>query len=78
MDNYVIIQTGSDQFIIHSTMKDIELKLPSDRFLRVHRSYIIAVDKINVLDENTVLIGEKTIPVGKSYKDAFMSRLNFL
>ncbi|MFM7177189.1 MAG: response regulator [Bacteroidota bacterium] len=78
MDNYVIIQTASDQFIIHSTMKDIELKLPSDRFLRVHRSYIIAVDKINVLDENTVLIGEKTIPVGKSYKDAFMSRLNFL
>jgi len=78
MDNYVIIQTASDQFIIHSTMKDIELKLPSDRFLRVHRSYIIAVDKINVLDENTVLIGDKTIPVGKSYKDAFMSRLNFL
>jgi PAS domain S-box-containing protein len=78
MDNYVIIQTATDQFIIHSTMKDIEIKLPSDKFLRVHRSYIIAVDKINVLDENTVLIGDKTIPVGKSYKDAFMNRLNFL
>lgn len=78
MDNYVIIQTGSDQFVIHSTMKDIEMKLPADKFLRVHRSYIIAIDKINVLDENTVLIGDKTIPVGKSYKDAFMNRLNFL
>lgn len=78
MDNYVIIQTGSDQFVIHSTMKDIELKLPPEKFLRVHRSYIIAVDKINVLDENTVLIGDKTIPVGKSYKEAFMKRLNFL
>lgn len=78
MDNYVIIQTGSDQFVIHSTMKDIEMKLPPEKFLRVHRSYIIAVDKINVLDENTVLIGDKTIPVGKSYKDAFMKRLNFL
>lgn len=78
MDNYVIIQTGSDQFIIHSTMKDIESKLPTNKFLRVHRSYIISVDKINVLDENTVLIGEKTIPIGKSYKEAFMNRLNFL
>lgn len=78
MDNYVIIQTNTDQFVIHSTMKDIEFKLPSAKFLRVHRSYIIPIDKINVLDENTVLIGDKTIPIGKSYKDIFMARLNFL
>lgn len=78
MDNYVIIQTNSDQFVIHSTMKDIEAKLPTSKFLRVHRSYIIPIEKINVLDENTVLIGDKTIPIGKSYKDTFMARLNFL
>ncbi len=78
MDNYVIIQTNTDQFVIHSTMKDIEMKLPNNKFLRVHRSYIIPLDKIGVLDENTVLIGDKTIPIGKSYKDAFMARLNFL
>ena len=78
MDNYVIIQTTVDQFVIHSTMKDIENKLPTSRFLRVHRSYIIPIEKINVLDENTVLIGDKTIPIGKSYKEAFMARLNFL
>lgn len=78
MDNYVIIQTTTDQFIIHSTMKDVEMKLPSSKFLRVHRSYIIPLEKITVLDENSVLIGDKTIPIGKSYKDVFMSRLNFL
>lgn len=78
MDNYVIIQTSTDQFIVHSTMRDIEMKLPPKEFLRVHRSYIIPIDKINVLDENTVLIGDKTIPVGKSYKETFMERLNFL
>lgn len=78
MDNYVIIQTTVDQFVIHSTMKDIESKLPTARFLRVHRSYIIPIEKINVLDENTVLIGDKTIPIGKSYKENFMARLNFL
>jgi DNA-binding LytR/AlgR family response regulator len=74
----VIIQTNTDQFVVHSTMKDIEMKLPVEKFLRVHRSYIIPIEKINVLDENTVLIGDKTIPVGKSYKDVFMNRLNFL
>lgn len=78
MDNYVIIQTNTDQFIAHSTMRDIEMKLPPKKFLRVHRSYIIPIEKISVLDENTVVIGDKTIPIGKSYKDAFMERLNFL
>jgi PAS domain S-box-containing protein len=78
MDNYVIIKTESDQFIIHSTMKDIEAKLPSSSFVRVHRSYIISLDKINLLDENTVVLAEKTIPIGKSYKDNLMNRLNFL
>ena len=78
MDNYVIIQTSKDQFVIHSTMKDIETKLPSNLFVRIHRSYIVSIDKISVLDENTALIGDKIIPIGKSYKDAFMKRLNFL
>ncbi len=78
MDNYVIIQTSTDQFVVHSTMRDIEMKLPPSRFMRVHRSYIISLDKINVLDENTIVINDKTIPIGKSYRDAFMERLNFL
>ncbi|HKR04083.1 MAG TPA: response regulator, partial [Bacteroidia bacterium] len=52
MDNYVVIQTNDDQFIVHSTMRDIEMKLPPKKFLRVHRSYIIPIEKINVLDEN--------------------------
>lgn len=78
MDNYVIIQTNTDQFVIHSTMRDIEMKLPSAKFMRVHRSYIIALEKVSVLDENTIVINDKTIPIGKSYKDAFMERLNFL
>ncbi len=78
MDNYVIIQTKEDQFVIHATMKDIETKLPADKFMRVHRSYIIALDKVSVMDESTVVINDKTIPIGKSYKDVFMNRINLL
>jgi PAS domain S-box-containing protein len=78
MDNYVIIQTKEDQFVIHATMKDIETKLPAEKFMRVHRSYIIALDKVNVMDEGAVVINDKTIPIGKSYKEVFMNRINFL
>ncbi len=78
MDNYVIIQTKEDQFVIHATMKDIETKLPAEKFMRVHRSYIIALDKVSVMDESAVVINDKTIPIGKSYKDVFMNRINLL
>jgi DNA-binding LytR/AlgR family response regulator len=78
MDNYVVIKTDMDQFIIHSTMKDIEIKLPTDKFIRVHRSYIIAIEKISVMDENSILISEKTIPIGKSFKENLMNKLKFL
>lgn len=78
MDNYVIIQTNTDQFVVHSTMRNIEAKLPTDKFVRVHRSYIIQSDKISTIDDNTIIINGKVIPVGKSYKDAFNKRLNFL
>jgi DNA-binding LytR/AlgR family response regulator len=78
MDNYVVIQTTADQFVVHSTMRNIEAKLPADKFVRVHRSYIIQADKISTIDDNTIIINGKIIPVGKSYKDAFNKRLNFL
>ena len=52
MDNYVIIQSTTDQFIIHSTMKEIEAKLPQALFVRVHRSYIVNLSQIQLIEEN--------------------------
>ena len=78
MDNYVIIQSTTDQFIIHSTMKEIEAKLPQALFVRVHRSYIVNLSQIQLIEENDVMVHEKSIPIGKSYKDSFRQRLSFL
>ncbi len=79
LDNYVIIKTSSkEQFILHSSMKDIEVKLPQLNFARVHRSYIIGLDKINALEENAAIIDGNRIPIGKSYRDNLMSRINLL
>lgn len=54
-----------------STLKGIEEKLPSHRFLRIHRSFIVALDKIGSITRNTVQIGTVTIPVSDQYKEGF-------
>lgn len=76
--DYVIIQTESKKHIVHFTMKGIVNRLPEDEFVRTHRSYIINLDKIEALEDNSLLIGEKYIPIGASYKEALLDRLNFL
>ena len=50
----------------------MEQGLPADRFIRVHRSYIVAVDKISTVQSNSVRVGSKEIPVGKNYRDGLM------
>jgi DNA-binding LytR/AlgR family response regulator len=75
-DYVKIFIKDSARIITLQTMKNMEATLPSDRFVRVHRSYIIALDKITALSGTEIVIGNKRIPIGKNYKDAFMGRLN--
>lgn len=82
LENYVIVNTFDDKFTIHFTMKSIEQKLPSNRFTRVHRSYIVNTSSINLIEDNSIVIpiegGTKSIPIGKSYKDKLMKDLNLM
>lgn len=54
-----------------TSLKDLEEKLPSRRFMRVHRSFIVALDKITSMTKNSLQIGKRTITVGDQYKNAF-------
>lgn len=76
--DYVIIQTQGKKHIVHFTMKGIANRLPGNEFVRTHRSYIVNLDKIEALEDNSLLIGEKYIPIGASYKEALLDQLNFL
>lgn len=76
--DYVIINTSQKKHIVHSTMKGIEKKMPSRNFTRVHRSYIVNTDKIISMEDLNIKIGDKSIPIGASYKAAFLEKLNFL
>jgi PAS domain S-box-containing protein len=77
MDNYVILKiTGGEQYVIHSSMKDVESRVPQLTFARVHRSYIVQLEKIQSIEENILVVEGHRIPIGKSYKDSLMERLN--
>lgn len=76
--DYVIFHTKRKKHIVHYTMKGIENRLPTSMFSRVHRSYIINLFNVDSIEDNSILIGEKIIPIGASYKDSFIKRLNFL
>ena len=78
MKDYVLFYLDSEKkpLISHLTMKAVEEMLPSDKFLRIHRSYIVAVDKIKKVDRNDcVYIGEEIIHIPDGYLQTFR---NFL
>lgn len=77
--DYMKVNTeGGKKHLVLSTMKSIENKLPHKHFLRVHRSYIVNVNKISDLTENNLLIEKNIIPVGNSYRETLMKNLNIL
>jgi DNA-binding LytR/AlgR family response regulator len=75
--DYVKIYTHDNSYIIHTTMKYLEEKL-GNQFLRVHRSYIVHLDKIVDIEENNLVIAKKVIPISRANKPELMNRLNML
>jgi two-component system response regulator LytT len=77
LKDYVTLHTISGKYIIRSTMKGIQEKLPTDRFVRVHRSFIVRIDKIISIDHTKVILEyNKDVPVGGLYKEEFLKRIN--
>lgn len=82
LENYVIVSTFDDKFTIHFTMKAVIDKFPEVRFKRVHRSYIVNLSKIKMIEDNVIIIetkqGNKIIPIGKSFKDNLLNDINLI
>ncbi len=76
--DYIHISTNNKNYIVHSTLKNIEEKLPKNLFIKVHRSYIININKIIDIENNSVLINKDVIPVSRSHRSELMKRLNLL
>ena len=82
MSEYIKIHlTNSKPVMTLLSMKSVEEQLPSDRFMRVHRSYIVNLTKISVIERNRIIFDEKVyIPVSDQYKSKFQNYIdkNFL
>lgn len=78
MGDYVKVHTPQKFHVVHATLKSIEEKLPSAKFIRVHRSYIVAINKIDFIQEGTISIGKTSIPVADTHKANLNKRLNLL
>ncbi|SDR77025.1 LytTR family DNA-binding domain-containing protein [Gramella sp. MAR_2010_147] len=76
--NFIKIKTSTDTYLIYSSLKKIEEKLPASLFMRVHRSFIINLRRIIDIQDNSILVNKELIPVSRRYKNQLFSRLNLL
>ncbi len=82
LENYVTINTMTNKHTIHFTMKAIIEELPTKIFARVHRSYIVNLSKINIIEDNAIImktkLETKVIPITQTYKEHLMNSINII
>ena len=71
LKDYVKIYTGSKFILTKITLKNLEEKLSSNGFLRVHKSYIVSIPRIDLIENNRIKIGDRYIPIGNQYRTDF-------
>ncbi|MBX9785246.1 MAG: LytTR family DNA-binding domain-containing protein [Chitinophagaceae bacterium] len=76
MGNYVTIHTKAKKFITYLTLKGIEEYLPKDSYVRIHKSYLVPIDKIQSIDENDIKVADTVLPVSRNYKEELNLKIN--
>jgi len=75
LNNYLILKTRNETLYTIQSFKNFNQVLPDDNFVRIHKSYVVAIDKIDVIGKNQVYILDEPIPIGESYKEYFFNYL---
>jgi DNA-binding LytR/AlgR family response regulator len=78
MGDYVKLYTPEKFYAIHTTLKAVEEKLPASGFQRVHRSFLVAINKIDSMEGGAIIIQRKPIPVADAYRSALNKRMDIL
>ncbi|MET4109133.1 LytTR family DNA-binding domain-containing protein [Hymenobacter sp. UYP22] len=76
LGDYVHIVTGQSKLIVYSTMRAVEEKFPASLFVRVHRSFIVNLKRVQTIEDNTIILDNKHIPIGQTYLREVFQRLN--
>ncbi|HMQ78756.1 MAG TPA: response regulator transcription factor [Ignavibacteria bacterium] len=78
LSEYIIIKTTASNIITLQSFKNIEKILPESQFIRIHKSYMIAIDKIDSIEGQCVVIAKKELPIGDKYKKRFFEVISLL
>ncbi len=73
--DYVKVHTAQKVHVVNETLKQFEGSLPANNFLRIHRSFIVSISKIDYIEGNQVYISKLPIPIGSSYKEGLLERM---
>lgn len=76
--DYVNIFTKNKRYTVHITLRGIEEKLPSDKFYRLHRSYLVALDQVDAVEEGTAYLEKHPLPIGEQFKKELLRKLNLI
>jgi len=71
LKNYVSVYTANQRIVTYQALRELETQLPHPPFCRVHKSYIVSLEKIKMIDGNALYIGEQSIPIGDTYREGF-------
>jgi DNA-binding LytR/AlgR family response regulator len=75
LKDYVRIYTAEKPVITLMSMKAVEEKLPASDFVRVHRSFIVNIRKIKYIEQGSIMIGTKEIPIGNNFREQFFNKI---
>ncbi|MEP6845073.1 MAG: LytTR family DNA-binding domain-containing protein, partial [Panacibacter sp.] len=75
MSNYIIVHTKQKKYVAYLTFKGMEEKLPSDLFIRIHKSFLVSVNAIQTIDSHEVKLETCSLPISKSYREEVINRI---
>ena len=78
MDDYVKLYTAQRYYAVHATLKAVEGRLSAKKFIRVHRSYIVALNKIDTIQDGALIINGKPLPVADTYRAGLNKQMKIL
>jgi len=78
LGDYINIYTPLKRYTVHCTLRFIEEKLPISKFYRLHRSYLVGLDHIETIEDNTVYVSKHPLPIGRESKKKLLEKVNFV
>ena len=75
LENYIIIQTTQRKYVTYLTMKGLEEYLPTEQFIKIHKSYLVPIAKIDRIEGNEVHIGNEKLPLSRNLRAEVLERI---